>query len=78
VPVGQESPVEIYHAQEATELAGCFWRGAVLEIGHPFVQRLGTVGKHLVTEEGYLGCPKNAIRLDDDDPIPLKLVEEGP
>jgi hypothetical protein len=51
---------------------------AVLEIGHSFVQRLGTLYGHLVTEEGELGCPKAALRRVDDDPIPLKLVEEGP
>jgi hypothetical protein len=51
---------------------------AVLEIGHSFIQRLGALGRHLVTEEGDLGCPKDALRRVDDDPIPLKLVEEGP
>jgi hypothetical protein len=76
--VGQESPVEVYHAQKPTELAGSLWRVAVLEIGHSLVQRLGTLGRHLVTEEGDLGCPKDALRRVHDGPIPLKLVEEGP
>jgi hypothetical protein len=50
---------------------------AILEIGHLFVQRMGTLGRHLVTEDGDLGCPKDALPRVDDDPIPLKLVEEG-
>jgi hypothetical protein len=49
-----------------------------MEIGHSFVQRLGTLGRHLVTEEGDLGCPKNALRRFDDDPISLKPVENCP
>jgi hypothetical protein len=48
-----------------------------MEIGHSFVQRLGTLGRHFVTEEGDLGCPKDVLRWVDDDPIRLKLGEEG-
>jgi hypothetical protein len=59
------------------QLAGRFWRVAVLDIGHSFVQRLGALGRHLVTEEGDLGRPRDALCRVDDDPIPLKLVEEG-
>jgi hypothetical protein len=29
---------------------------AVLEMGHSFLQRLGTLGRHPVTEEDDLGC----------------------
>jgi hypothetical protein len=50
---------------------------AVLEIGH-FFQRLMTLAGHLVTEEGDLGCSEDALRRVNDDPIPLKLVEESP
>jgi hypothetical protein len=38
---------------------------------------LGTLGRHLITEEGDLGCSKDTLRRVDDDSIPLKLVEEG-
>jgi hypothetical protein len=76
--VGQESPVEVHHAQKPPELACSLLRVAVLEIGHSFVQRLGTLGRHLIAEEGDLGGPKDALHRVDDDPIPLKLVEEGP
>jgi hypothetical protein len=51
---------------------------AVLEMGHSFFQRLGTFGEHLVTEEGDFGCSKGALHRVDEDPVPLKLVEEGP
>jgi hypothetical protein len=50
---------------------------AVLEVGHSLFQRLGTLGGNLVTEEGDLGCWKDALRWVDDDPVPLKLVEES-
>jgi hypothetical protein len=39
---------------------------------------VGTLGGHFVTEEGDLGCPKDAFGRVDEDPVPLKLVEEGP
>jgi hypothetical protein len=51
---------------------------AVLEMGHSFFQRLGTLGGHLVSEEGDLGCSKDTIRRVDEDPVPLKSVEESP
>jgi hypothetical protein len=76
--MGQKSPIEIHHAQKSTELAGSLWRMAVLEIGHSFVQRLGTLSRHFVPEEGDLGCPKDALRRIDDDPIPLKPVVKCP
>jgi hypothetical protein len=76
--MGQESHVEIHYAQKSTELAGSLWRVAAVEIGHSFFHRLGTLGRHLVTEEGDLGCPKGSLRWVDDDPIPLKPVEKGP
>jgi hypothetical protein len=47
---------------------------AVLEMGHSFFQSLGTLGGHLVTEEGDLRCSKDALHQLDEDPIPLKLV----
>jgi hypothetical protein len=50
---------------------------AVLEMGHLFFQRSGTLGRYLVTEEGDLGCPKDALGRVDDDPIPRKEVEGG-
>jgi hypothetical protein len=60
--VGQKSPIEVQHAQESTELTGGLGRVAVLEMGYTFFQRLGTLGVHLVTEEGELGCTKNILR----------------
>jgi hypothetical protein len=53
--VGQKSPVEVHHAQKSTELTGILWRVAVLGVGHSFFQRLETLGRHTVPEEGELG-----------------------
>jgi hypothetical protein len=75
---GQKSPIEVKHAKKSTELTGGLGRVAVLEAGHSFFQKLGTLGGHLITEEGDLGCSDDALRLVDEDPIPLKLVEESP
>jgi hypothetical protein len=76
--VGQKSPIEIQHAQKSTEHTGTLRRVAVLEICHSFFQSLRTLGGHLVTEEGEHVCSEDAFRLVEDDPIPLKLVEENP
>jgi hypothetical protein len=59
------------------DLTGGLWRVAVLVMGHSFFQRLRTLSRHLVTEEGDLGCWEDALRGVDDDPIPLKLGEES-
>jgi hypothetical protein len=75
--VGQKSPVEVQHAQKSTELTGGLWMVAVLEMGHSPFQKLRTFGEHLVTEEGNLEYSKDALRLVDDDPIPLKLGQES-
>jgi hypothetical protein len=71
----QNSPVEVEHSQESTELTGGLGRVTVLDMGHSPFQELGTLGGHLVTEEGDLGCSKDAFRRIDEDPVPLKLVE---
>jgi hypothetical protein len=76
--VRQKSPIEIQHAQKSTELTGGLGRMAVLEVVNSLFQRLGTLGGHLVTEEGDLGCSKDALRRVGGDPVPLKLVEENP
>jgi hypothetical protein len=76
--VGQKSPIEVQHAQKSTELTDGLWKLAVLEMGHSFFQRLKTLGRHLVTEEGDIGCSEDALRRVDDDPIPLKLGKEMP
>jgi hypothetical protein len=47
-------------------------------MGYSFFQRLGTLGRHLVTEEGDLDCSEDALRWLDEDPVPLKSVEENP
>jgi hypothetical protein len=73
--VGQKSPIEDY-AQETAELTGGLGRLAVLKMDHSFFQRLGARGGHLVNEEGDLGCSEDALRRVDEDPIPLKSVEE--
>jgi hypothetical protein len=73
----QESPVEVQHAQKSTKLTGALVRGTVLEVGHSLFQRLGTFGGHLVIEENEHGFSKDARRRVDDDPVPLKLVEES-
>jgi hypothetical protein len=59
--VGQKSPVEIQHAQEAAELTGGLWREAVLEMSHSIFERSGTLSGHLVTEEGNLGCSEDTL-----------------
>jgi hypothetical protein len=65
--VGQESPIEIEHPQEAAELAGGLrWR-AVLQMRHPFLQW-----------SGPLGCAEDALRWVHEDPVPLEPLEEGP
>jgi hypothetical protein len=51
---------------------------AVLQVGYSCFQRLGILGWNLVTEEGDLGCSKDALRRVDEDPGLFKLVEEGP
>jgi hypothetical protein len=76
--VRQNSPVKVQHAQKSMELTGGLWKMAVLEVDHSLFQRLGTRGGHLVTKEADLGCSEGAPRRVDDDPIPLKLVEESP
>jgi hypothetical protein len=43
---------------------------AVFGEGHSFFQRLGTLSRYFVTEEGDLGSPKNALCWVDD-PISL-------
>jgi hypothetical protein len=76
--VGQKSPIEVHHAQKSTELTGGLGRGAVLEVGHSFFQRLGTFGRHLVTKDGDLRCSESALRRVDDDPVSVELLEESP
>jgi hypothetical protein len=51
---------------------------AIPEMGHSFFQRLGTLGGHLVTQEGDLGCTIYTLRQVNEVPVPLKLAEEGP
>jgi hypothetical protein len=68
-------PVKVQHAQETAGLTGGLRRVAVLKMGYSFFQRSGTLGGHLVTEEGDLGCPEDARRWVDEDPVPLKLEE---
>jgi hypothetical protein len=61
--VGQKSPVEFQHAREATELTGGLQRDAVLKMSHLFLQRSGTLGGRILTEEGNLESSKHALRL---------------
>jgi hypothetical protein len=58
-------------------LIGGLGRLAVQEICHSLFQRLGTLGRHFVTEEGDTRCSKNALCRFDKDLVPLMLVEEG-
>jgi hypothetical protein len=76
--VRQKSPIEIQHAQEAAELTCGVRKGTVLEMSHSIFERSGTLGGHLVTEEGNLGCSEDTLRRVDQDPVSLKLVEERP
>jgi hypothetical protein len=63
--VGQKSPVKVQHAEKATELTVGFRKGAVLNMGHPFLQWSGTHGRHFVTGEGDLRCSKGTLRRVD-------------
>jgi hypothetical protein len=51
---------------------------AVLEVDYLFFQRFGTLGGHLITEEGDLGCSEDAIRRFNEYPVRMKSVEESP
>jgi hypothetical protein len=50
----------------------------VLEVGYSSFQRLGTLDGYLATEEGDLGCSEDALEWVDEDPVPMKSVEESP
>jgi hypothetical protein len=76
--MGQESPVKIQHAQEATELTGGLRRRAVLQMCHSFLQWSGALDRYLVTEEDYLGCSEDTLRWVNEDPVCLKTPEENP
>jgi hypothetical protein len=54
------------------ELTGDFGRLVALKVSHPFFQRLGALGGHLITEEGALGYLQDALRRVDEDPALLK------
>jgi hypothetical protein len=51
---------------------------AIPKMGYSFFQRSGTIGGHLVTEKGDLGCSEDALCQVDENPVPLKLVKESP
>jgi hypothetical protein len=53
---GQKQPVEVQHTQEGAELTTGLGRLAVLKMGYSSCQRLETLSRHLVTEEGDLEC----------------------
>jgi hypothetical protein len=76
--VWQKSPVEVQHAQETAELTGDVGRVTVLEVDYSFFHSLGTLGGHLIIEEGDLGCLEDALRRVDENPIPLKSVGGSP
>jgi hypothetical protein len=75
--VVQKSHV-VQHAQKTAELTGGLGRVAVLKVGYSIFQRSGILGGHLITEKGHLGCSEDALRRVDENPVPLKLVEEIP
>jgi hypothetical protein len=76
--VRQKPSVEVQHAKRPTELTGGLRRGAVLEVGHSLFKRLRNFGGNLVTEEGDLGCSKDALSRIDEDPVSLKLFGKCP
>lgn len=45
-------------------------------MSYSFFQRLGALGRHFVTE-GELGCSEGALYPVDENPVPLKSVEES-
>jgi hypothetical protein len=70
--------LEVQHAQKSTELTGDVGRVRILEMGHSFFQRSGALGKHLLTEDGDLGCLEDALGRVDDYPVLLELGENSP
>jgi hypothetical protein len=76
--MGQKLSIEVQYAQKSMELTDGLWRVVVFEVGHSLFKRLGKLGGNLVTEEGDLACLEDALSRVDEDPVPLKLVEEGP
>jgi hypothetical protein len=70
--------VAVQHAQILAELTGGLGMLAVLKMGYSFFQRSGNLGGQLVTEKGELRCSEDLLRLLDENPVPLKLVEESP
>jgi hypothetical protein len=53
------------------------WEGADLTMSHLFFQMLGTLGGHLSTEKGDVGCSEAAL-YRVKSPVYLMLVEESP
>jgi hypothetical protein len=45
---------------------------------YSFFQRSGTLGRYLITEEGYLGRPEDTFCWFNDDPVRMKTAEEIP
>jgi hypothetical protein len=76
--MGQESRVEVQHAQKMAELTGGIGRVAILKMNYSFFQGSGTLCGHIVTEEDDFGCSEDGTRRVDEDPIPLDLVEGSP
>jgi hypothetical protein len=58
-------------------MTGGFRTVAVLKMGYSFFQRLGTLGGHLVTEEGDLGCSEDALRRVDEDPFIIESLHSS-
>jgi hypothetical protein len=54
------------------------WEGGVLKVGYSFFQRLGALGRHLVTEEGDLRCSEDTLCQVDEDAVLLKSFEVSP
>jgi hypothetical protein len=76
--VGQKLPVVVQHTQETAELTVGFERLAFLKVGCSFFQRLGALGRLLITKEDDLVCSEDALCRIDEDPVLLKSVEESP
>jgi hypothetical protein len=45
-------------------------------VGHLFLKRSGTLGRHFVSEEDDLGCSEDTLHWVDQDAVGLKSVEK--
>ena len=75
--VWKETPIEIKHSQETSDLADSLGRGTDLQICNTFRERLGTCGCNFATKERNFGDTENTLEGVQQDAIRLEFSEEG-